>query len=314
MFLKISDFSKLPNCNFDESKHEYTVNGKMLLSVTQLLKKHGIAPDYSFVNKDLLEMSARRGTAIHKEIEDYTDTGKVGFSEEFYTAVELLEQYGLTPIGAEVVTYNDITVGTIDLICESDAKDDKGKYILIDTKTTSTIHKQAVAWQLSIYKALAETQYQILIDRLMVLHLPFEKSGKLVEVEPIPPTTVSELLDSERKGESYEVAQVVEFDERLLQAFTQAENHIVQVEQMLKAAKEQAEEYRKQIFAVMKENNVKSFENDRLKITVKDAYNRTTVDGKKLQSEYPDIYDKVLKTSTVGATLLIKVKENEKVV
>lgn len=310
MFLKISDFNKLPNCNFDESKHEYTVNGKVLLSVTQLLKKHGIAPDYSFVDKDVLELSARRGTAIHKEIEDYIDTGKVGFSEEFYTAVELLEQNGLTPIGAEVVTYNDITVGTIDLIC----KDKNGNYILIDTKTTSTIHKQAVAWQLSIYKALAETQYHIIIDRLMVLHLPFEKSGKLVEVEPIPPTTVSELLDSERKGESYEVAQVVEFDERLLQAFTQAENHIVQVEQMLKTAKEQAEEYRKQIFAVMKENNVKSFENDRLKITVKDAYNRTTVDGKKLQSEYPDIYEKVLKTSTVGATLLIKVKENEQVV
>lgn len=310
MFLKISDFNKLPNCNFDESKHEYTVNGKVLLSVTQLLKKHGIAPDYSFVDKDVLELSARRGTAIHKEIEDYTDTGKVGFSEEFYTAVELLEQNGLTPIGAEIVTYNDITVGTIDLICT----DGHGRYILIDTKTTSTIHKQAVTWQLSIYKALAETQYHIIIDRLMVLHLPFEKIGRLVEVEPIPPTTVSELLDSERKGENYEVAQMVEFDENLLQAFTQAENHIVQVEQMLKAAKEQAEEYRKQIFAVMKENNVKSFENDRLKITVKDAYNRTTVDGKKLQSEYPDIYEKVLKTSTVGATLLIKVKENEQVV
>lgn len=310
MFLKISDFNKLPNCNFDESKHEYTVNGKVLLSVTQLLKKHGIAPDYSFVDKDVLELSARRGTAIHKEIEDYTDTGEVGFSEEFYTAVELLEQNGLTPIGAEIVTYNDITVGTIDLICT----DGHGRYILIDTKTTSTIHKQAVTWQLSIYKALAETQYHIIIDSLMVLHLPFEKSGKLVEVEPIPPTTVSELLDSERKGESYEVAQMVEFDESLLQAFTQAENHIVQVEQMLKTAKEQAEEYRKQIFAVMKSNNVKSFENDRLKITVKDAYNRTTVDGKKLQSEYPDIYEKVLKTSTVGATLLIKVKENEQVV
>ena len=310
MFLKISDFNKLPNCNFDESKHEYTVNGKVLLSVTQLLKKHRIAPDYSFVDKDVLELSARRGTAIHKEIEDYTDTGEVGFSEEFYKAVELLEKNGLTPIGAEIVTYNDITVGTIDLICT----DGHGRYILIDTKTTSTIHKQAVAWQLSIYKALAGRQYNIKIDRLMVLHLPFEKSGKLVEVEPIPPTTVSELLESERNGEIYQAAQVVEFDESLLQAFTQAENHIVHVEQMLKAAKEQAEEYRKQIFAVMKENNVKSFENDRLKITVKDAYNRTTVDSKKLQSEYPDIYEKVLKTSTVGATLLIKVKEDEQVV
>ena len=310
MFLKISDFNKLPNCNFDESKHEYTVNGKVLPSVTQLLKKHGIASDYSFVDKEVLEMSAKRGTAIHKEIEVYTDTGEVGFSEEFYTAVELLEVNGLTPIGAEIVTYNDITVGTIDLICT----DGHGRYILIDTKTTSTIHKQAVAWQLSIYKALAETQYNIKIDRLMVLHLPFEKSGKLVEVEPIPPTTVAELLESERNGEIYQAAQVVEFDESLLQAFTQAENHIVHVGQMLKAAKEQAEEYRKQIFAVMKENNVKSFENDRLKITVKDAYNRTAVDSKKLQSEYPDIYDKVLKTSTVGATLLIKVKEDEQVV
>ena len=54
---------------FDEKTHTYTDDGKHLISVTQLMKKHGLAPDYSGVSESVLGAKAQRGTLIHKEIE-----------------------------------------------------------------------------------------------------------------------------------------------------------------------------------------------------------------------------------------------------
>ena len=56
---------------FNEDKHEYTLDGKKLISVTQLMSKYGLAPDYSNVDPEVLKRKAQRGTLIHKEIEDY---------------------------------------------------------------------------------------------------------------------------------------------------------------------------------------------------------------------------------------------------
>ena len=46
---------------FNKEKHEYSDNGKVLISVTQLLKKHGLSTDFSNVDKDLLNAKAERG-------------------------------------------------------------------------------------------------------------------------------------------------------------------------------------------------------------------------------------------------------------
>ena len=54
---------------FDAEKHEYFDGEKRLISVTQLLKKHGLAPDYSGVSDSVLNAKAERGTLIHSEIE-----------------------------------------------------------------------------------------------------------------------------------------------------------------------------------------------------------------------------------------------------
>ena len=43
---------------FDEEKHEYTLNGKKLISVTQLMQKHGLAPSYAGVSTEILNAKA----------------------------------------------------------------------------------------------------------------------------------------------------------------------------------------------------------------------------------------------------------------
>ena len=56
---------------FDENLHKYTVDGKEVISVTQLLQKHKITPSYDAVDKELLRMASERGTLIHEEVENW---------------------------------------------------------------------------------------------------------------------------------------------------------------------------------------------------------------------------------------------------
>jgi hypothetical protein len=53
---------------FDEAKHEYRVDGRVVPSVTQILKR--VFPDvYSGIPAHILDRKARLGTAVHKTIE-----------------------------------------------------------------------------------------------------------------------------------------------------------------------------------------------------------------------------------------------------
>ena len=44
---------------FNPDSHEYTLDGKKLISVTQLMRKYGLAPDYSNVSPATLEAKAK---------------------------------------------------------------------------------------------------------------------------------------------------------------------------------------------------------------------------------------------------------------
>lgn len=59
--------------NFDEATHTYTLNGRRLPSVTQLLAPIGM--DFSMVPADVLEAKRQLGTAVHQacELDDDDD-------------------------------------------------------------------------------------------------------------------------------------------------------------------------------------------------------------------------------------------------
>lgn len=65
---------------FNAENHTYELNGKPLPSVTSLLDYKS---DYVGIAATTLEKAAERGTAIHKEIEDFLKNGVVGSSYEF---------------------------------------------------------------------------------------------------------------------------------------------------------------------------------------------------------------------------------------
>ena len=57
--------------SFDKQTHTYTQDGRLLLSVTEVIKRYVFPDMYSNVPDEVLAKAAERGTATHAVIERY---------------------------------------------------------------------------------------------------------------------------------------------------------------------------------------------------------------------------------------------------
>ena len=154
--------------NFDEEKHIYTLDGVEIPSVTTITQMLSNLI-YKGVDKEILQRAAEKGTAVHKAIEDIEKWGEYnieplwqGFVDSYMKAKKEL---GFKTIQSELRLHNTNYAGTVDCIATLGKKT-----ILIDFKTTTTIHNKLVQPQLSAYKILAENS-GFNIDELYVLQL-----------------------------------------------------------------------------------------------------------------------------------------------
>ena len=237
---------------FNKENHTYTLDGKILISVTQLMRKHGLAPDYSGINEAVLQRKAERGTLIHEEIERYIKHGELGFTSEQDDFIGFAKELGLKNMRSEQIVNNDLVAGTIDLMAERVAGKATIK-VLADYKTGTTVDKEAVRWQLSLYERLSGEKF----DEFYAFHL-CEKS-KYILLEHIPAEEVEKLLECERKGEKYKPRTLVVPSE-LLEKAEQAERAVKVAEAAKKAADASAAEIRAQLIAAMEAQGIKSFE------------------------------------------------------
>lgn len=168
-----------------EETHTYLVNGIIVPSVTQLLQFK--FPDkYKGVPKQILNDKANYGTKVHKLIEILNRTNNfypvIEVVEEFdYIIANTLEQYvkisienKIDVIEQEQIVCNDKLAGRFDLLARVD-----NVYSLCDIKTTSTLDKEYLSWQLSIYNYLGNIE----VEKLYAIWLPKKELGKLIEIE-----------------------------------------------------------------------------------------------------------------------------------
>lgn len=280
---------------FREDTHEYFLDGKKLISVTQLMRKHGLAPNYDTVPSEVLRAKAERGTLIHKEIEDFIKDGEIGFTTELGEFIKHITENDLTPILSEVIAYNDIVAGTVDLYFADET--------IADIKTTATLHKEAISWQLSIYAYLLKRD----VKRGQAYHFNADGALKVVDIPLKPYAEVERLLECERYGELY--TQNLTVPDAQLAELVEVESLIKTIEEQKKVAEAQAQELRAQLMQAMEKNGVTSFENENIKITYVAPTTRTAIDSAKLKKELPEIAQKYTKTSNVKASLRITLKE-----
>ena len=292
----------MANLTFIEDTHEYFLGDKKLISVTQLMQKHGLAPNYGDVPSEVLRAKAERGSLVHKEIEEYIKEGNIGFTNEL---IEFINADKGEVLKSEFKVNNDIVAGTVDLLLYKN-----NEYIIADLKTTSELHIDAVSWQLTIYAyLLSKINPMIKVTKGQAFH--FNKDGNLniVDIVLKPFEEIDRLMECERNDEKFEVKKIAS-DEQLMQLL-EVEALIKSIEEKKKKAEEQAKELRAELMKAMEANGVKSFENDLIRITYVAPSTRQSIDSAKLKKEQPEIYANYLKSSEVKASLRITLKEEE---
>lgn len=172
----------MPTLNFDEPSHTYTLDGKVLPSVTQILKP---LYDFSGVPPEVLERKRQIGTAVHKAIEldlaDDLDPESLAPEVAPYFAgwQSFRAQFRPVEYRAEALLYSALGyAGTVDLIARQDGL--PGWWV-IDYKTAATV-SPAVALQTAAYaKAATEAGMVPEAARRATLHLRDDGTYRLIE-------------------------------------------------------------------------------------------------------------------------------------
>jgi len=297
---------------FDVTGHTYAFDGKPLIGVTSLMRKHCLSPDYSGVPKGLLDAAAERGSHYHGLVQDYVNGMEMPGNkseEDFFDGLrEFLDANGLSPEVSEYLVSDERTVASkIDLVM--------GDYAIADFKTTSKVHRSALSWQLSIYACLFEASNKVRVPRLLCLHYDHDAGRFAMHgIDRIPDSEIWRLLECEAEGSLF----VPEEDER-----SKAITEIVRSEDLprlmgrVRAAKRLADELQARVDAVcgslyegMLVSNIDKVEVEGCTLTLRRPHMRATLDTKSLKADLPDVARKYSKTTEVKGSVTISLKDN----
>ncbi len=164
---------------FDENTHTYFNQGKVLPSVSEIMR--GLSEThYANIPPQVLEKAAKRGTKVHKAIELYELHGTTPEKEikPYLLRYKVAKKLnGFEPVSLELMLSNDRFCGMLDCIAKLD-----DKQIIIDFKNTAKINTDLLEVQMAGYLELCEFN-EIPIDEIYVLHIT-KSSHKFELVRP----------------------------------------------------------------------------------------------------------------------------------
>ena len=155
---------------FNEENHTYLFRGAILPSVTTIMKPLSNVV-YSHIDPEVLRFAANRGTKVHAATELYDLYGAIEIEEEYTPYLDaylnFLNDYKPEILQVEHQVYHKqlFYAGTVDRIVKLN-----NKVILLDIKTTSSLHKDLVSIQTTAYQE-AEQSNGLHIDGLASLKL-----------------------------------------------------------------------------------------------------------------------------------------------
>lgn len=165
---------------YREEGHQYTVDGYPVPSITQILKVR-FGGMYKNVNEKVLNKAAEHGTMVHSAIENYCVYGQESDLKELRNFLFLMDKNGFYVERNEVpvILFADdvpVAAGRLDLVLS-----EGGMLGIADIKTTSTLNKEYLAYQLNLYRIAFEQCYEEKIHFLRGIHLKGD-TRKYVEI------------------------------------------------------------------------------------------------------------------------------------
>lgn len=299
---------------FEEDTHTYTRNGANYISVTTLLKNYGLSAHYSAQIPDaVLKQAATRGTNVHKALENFIKHGVVDTTINEVVTFEkyiINQNVDIQLAISEEVVYNDkyLIAGTIDF----QYFDSTNTYVIADFKTTSSIHWESVAWQLSIYNYMKcnGDLLEYYTNKLMVYHMRDTKLS-VREVPLIDFTEVEKLLQANLMNAPYsyhpDLSKIISNSEGVV--LQQLCEEIEQYTTILEELKEKKNKLTQKIMNNMVATSTPAFITNGLKITYSPASIVEKIDSKKVKQfcEQNNIdYSQFISISNRKETLYIK--------
>ena len=283
---------------FCEENHTYTSESRQYRGITGILNKYLFPDKYKDIPEAILEKAKQRGTTCHNQMEMWINGMPYEIqNDEVIKMQNLLAGRKFTHSELLVSDYKNFAT-KIDAVEESD-----DGVILWDWKTTSILDKEYLSWQLSICAYFYELNFDKKVTQLMAGYIT-EKEVDIVPIVRIEDEHVIALLDAAAKDEDFFINPLktdILSQEVLL-------NKIYEIEQIIVDCEKRAKEAKLQLLNQMIKKGLKRIETDRMLLTVKEPYERETIDSKKLKEIAPDIYDNCKKTTKVKESLLVKIK------
>lgn len=295
--MKATDLNKSPII-FDEAAHRYFLIGDDFTSVqyagvTSILSKVLFPRKYEGVDEEVLQRAARRGTRVH-ELCQATDTiptdaqeGDDAYQAEVENYKALKAEHGITMIANEYLISN----ADWGIASQIDCVDSEGN--LYDIKTTYTLDKEYVSWQLSFYAALFELQNPGRnAGKLYAVWLRGDKC-ELVEVERKEIEQLWRVLYAWRDRETLTTA-----DGEEIESLVTIEEQIAETREQLKALEDKRAKALEPIQVKMTNNGIKTLDGDRIKITIVPDSTTIKFDSKRFKNDYSDLFAQYSTEST----------------
>lgn len=306
---------------FNKDLHQYSVNKEIAgISVTELLRKHGLAPSYGGVSAEVLNAKAERGTDIHKDLEclikfaNYTPMTTEGEAFKKY-----LDDFVDAATAEQLLAYKYKAMwiaGTADVLGFFKKKD-KGCFVA-DHKTTYTINKEYVSWQCSILDYMLRHLKEPIngkeikwkgANELLCFH--YDKDGELtvIKLDRVPDEEIEALFEAEYTGQIYQRKELV-VEGEITGNLAQIKATLESLNARKKQLEQQEAKYKEIILQKMEEQGIKSFEDKEsgLKLTYIGKQERLVVDSDKLRRMYPMVYGECSKISTQKAYVKVSIK------
>lgn len=284
---------------FDAANHTYSYEGRQLSGITSLLHRQLFPDMYAGISQEVLQNAADRGTLVHQNCE-LADEGFDVDTIEAINYLKLKEENNLTFEQSEyLVSDNEHYASCIDKVY----REDDTTFSLGDIKTTYSLNKEYVTWQLSIYAYLFERQNpDAKVTSIFAIWLRDEKA-KLVRLERKSDEEVASLLSCDSQGIQYNPKS-----ESLPILAKEAEQMIVDIETQIKALEEQKDNLREGVMRAMVQAGLYSWKGEKVSITRKTASTRKTFDAKRFEKEHPELYNQYVKETLTSEVLQIKIK------
>ena len=296
---------------FLEECHSYFLNGKKLEGITGMIERQLFPHKFDNIPASVLKNAAELGSAIHKACQMYDeimiDNGlpqvavyKKLLKKDFPTFKVIANEY--------IVTDGEYFASPIDKVIQIDGN----TVAIVDVKTTYELDREYVSWQTSIYKYLFEKQNPgIKVGGLLALWLPknenqLSKAGFFV-VNDKGSEAVEALLEAEKKGEQYVPVAAPKEEQHIILA-DNAINEMLEAERLMGYYKDIYEKYKQEALDAMLKYGVKSFDSEKVKMTLVPGGKSMRFDSTRFKKEQPDLYAQYLKENETKDSIRVTVR------